>query len=131
MEWIVASVPLVIAVVGLGVNLFLDSKNRSSRTFGSWTPSETKAVLTARDRSDIYRDMAWWDREFRKLCGEPEPTNQLSASMNQAIGALQRFGLIGLTPTVEEINPGVNITYNYNVLAEEDYRAEMKKVLND
>jgi len=73
MEWIVASIPLVIAVVGLGVNLFLDRKNKADRTYDIWTPPTTKRVLTARQRSDLYQDMDWWDREFRKLSGEPEP----------------------------------------------------------
>lgn len=87
--------------------------------------AQARETLSSRDRSDIYRDMAWWDREFRKLCGEPEPTNQLSDSMNQAIEALRNFGLV---PTVEEIKPVNNITYLYN--PEKDYQAEMKRAFN-
>lgn len=92
-----------------------------------WLPEfEKRKTLSVRDRSDIYRDMAWWDREFRKLCGEPEPTSQLSDNMNFVIEQMQKFGLVA---TVEELKPVSNITYLYD--PEKDYQAEMKKALND
>lgn len=112
------------AVLGL-IGFWIIEKRRNKAEM--WLPDfEQRKTLSTRDRSDIYRDMAWWDREFRKLCGEPEPTSQLSDSMNQVIGALRNFGLV---PTVEEIKPANNITYLYD--PEKDYQAEMKKVLND
>lgn len=119
--------PILFTPAVLGLIAFWVIEKRRGRS-EMWLPTgfEHRKTLSARDRSDIYRDMAWWDREFRKLCGEPEPTSQLSDSMNQVIEALRNFGLV---PTVEEIKPANNITYLYN--PERDYRAEMKKVLNE
>lgn len=118
--------PILFTPAVLGFIGFWVIEKRRSKSEMWLTEFEHRKTLSARDRSDVYRDMAWWDREFRKLCGEPEPTNQLSDSMNQAIEALRNFGFV---PTIEEIKPVSNITYLYD--PEKDYQAEMKKAFNE
>lgn len=116
MEWIVASIPLVIAVVGLGVSLFLDRKNKADQTYGIWVPEVPKGVLTPRQRSDLYQDMDWWDREFRKLSGEPEPVGAdgFVGSMAQLAEAIQKAMDYKAPADAEVLTKYGALSYTYN-----------------
>lgn len=117
MEWVAACIPLAVGVVGLGVRLSINRRNKKeAQPYGIWVPQASKGVLTARQRSDIYQDMDWWDREFRKLSGEPEPEeiDGLAGSLASLANAIQ----LAMNPKpitdAELLTKYGNLSYTYN-----------------
>lgn len=115
----------VVAAVGV-INLHRVLK-KPKRSYGIWVPEATKGDLTARQRSDLYQDMDWWDREFRKLSGVPEPVdvNGLVGSMAQLAESIQKAMEYKAPTDAELLTKYGSPSYTYNAIThknrERDY----------
>lgn len=133
---IIAVIPLLIAILGAVFGITRELHDRKPQSFPPQIEYnhfnfKPRKLLTEREKSDLYQDMAWWDREFNKLCGIPEPKpvdpfvvsmTRMAEAVQLAVSTSRGYG----TPTVEEIGSATNITYMSDVLTEKEYQDELE-----
>lgn len=95
MEWVLAGLPALLFLGLLGANRLLARKQRRA--------------IPADVQDEIDQSAEWWDREFRKLSGIPEPVTPASTTLNWGLWFPQedqpyRFADL-VAPTTAEIAP--------------------------